>query len=69
MAKRDKPHWPGWFYGPDGAAAIFRSKDEVPKGWEDHPSKVKAGKKEEPPEPVPAKKPEPVSKAPVKHDL
>jgi hypothetical protein len=38
--KQVKVHWPGWFYGPNGAAAIFQSRDEVPAGWEDHPSKV-----------------------------
>lgn len=32
--------WPAWRYGPDGAAEIFNSEDEVPKGWQDHPSKV-----------------------------
>lgn len=37
-------NWPAWFYGPDGAAEIFQSEADVPKGWEDHPSKVKASK-------------------------
>lgn len=32
--------WPGWYYGPNGAADIFNGPDEVPEGWEDHPSKV-----------------------------
>jgi hypothetical protein len=32
--------WPAWFYGPDGQSAVFESPDEVPEGWEDHPSKV-----------------------------
>lgn len=41
---KEKPHWPGWFYGPNGEAEIFQSRDEVPKGWEDHPSKVKPPK-------------------------
>ena len=45
MARPEKPHWPGWFYGPNGEAKIFQSPDEVPKGWEDHPTKVKAPKK------------------------
>lgn len=40
MANREKPHWPGWFYGPDGEAEIFQCRDDVPAGWEDHPSKV-----------------------------
>ena len=39
---KEKPHWPGWFYGPDGAAAIFQCREDVPAGWEDHPSKVGA---------------------------
>lgn len=34
--------WPGWYYGPDGAAEIFNGPDEVPEGWEDHPAKVAA---------------------------
>lgn len=37
---KEKPHWPGWFYGPDGAAEIFQCREDVPAGWEDHPSKV-----------------------------
>ena len=36
--------WPAWRYGPNGAADIFEAKSEVPKGWVDHPSKVKAEK-------------------------
>jgi hypothetical protein len=36
--------WPSVRYGPDGAHAVFNSPDEVPKGWEDHPSKVKPPK-------------------------
>lgn len=39
--------WPSWRYGPGGEAAVFNSPEEVPEGWEDHPSKVK--------EPKPAK--------------
>ena len=50
MASRERPQWPGWFYGPNGAAEIFQSQDDVPKGWADHPSKVK-----EPAKKVPAK--------------
>lgn len=34
--------WPGWFYGPNGQSAIFKSAAEVPKGWEDAPQKVRA---------------------------
>tara|TARA_R110000868_G_scaffold209021_1_gene458586 strand:- start:3155 stop:3400 length:246 start_codon:yes stop_codon:yes gene_type:complete len=33
--------WPGWFYGPNGESAIFKSAGEVPAGWEDAPQKVK----------------------------
>lgn len=32
--------WPSWRYGPNGAAEIFNSEDDVPKGWHDHPSKI-----------------------------
>lgn len=32
--------WPAYYYGPDGQSEIFQSEDEVPEGWEDHPSKV-----------------------------
>jgi len=35
-----KQEWPSWRYGPKGAADIFNSEDEVPEGWQDHPSKV-----------------------------
>jgi hypothetical protein len=35
-----KVSWPAWFYGPDGQSQIFQNEDEVPSGWEDHPSKV-----------------------------
>jgi hypothetical protein len=35
--------FPAWFYGPDGQSAICDSADAVPKGWADHPSKVKGG--------------------------
>lgn len=70
---KEKPHWPGWFYGPNGEAEIFQSRDEVPKGWEDHPSKVEiaeiAGNRvisapdfEVPDEPVKAKRGRPKAK-------
>jgi hypothetical protein len=56
----DKPvKWPGWYYGPDNASAIFESADEVPEGWEDHPSKVKAAPRE--PEPKAGAKPKPAN--------
>lgn len=32
--------WPSWRYGPNGEARVFPRADDVPKGWEDHPSKV-----------------------------
>lgn len=31
--------FPSWRYGPKGEAAVFESEADVPKGWEDHPSK------------------------------
>lgn len=49
-----KDLFPGWFYGPNGEAEIFQKAEDVPKGWEDAPQKVK----------VPAK-----SKAKEDHDL
>lgn len=33
--------WPSFRYGPDGASMICQSEEDVPPGWEDHPSKVK----------------------------
>ena len=36
----DPRFWPSWRYGPGGAAAIFERPEDVPEGWEDHPSKV-----------------------------
>lgn len=50
----DKQQWPSWRYGPPGKdgkpqARIFNKDDVIPKGWEDHPDKVKkAGKEKEP---------------------
>ncbi len=35
-----KDSWPAWYYGPNGVSAVFNTAGEVPKGWEDHPSKV-----------------------------
>jgi hypothetical protein len=34
--------FPAWRYGPKGEAEVFQSEADVPKGWVDHPSKVKA---------------------------
>lgn len=33
--------FPAYRYGPDGASVIVNSEDETPKGYVDHPSKVK----------------------------
>lgn len=43
----DTTKWPAWFYGPSGQAQVFESKDDVPKGWVDHPSRVKEEKSKE----------------------
>lgn len=43
-----KKPWPAWYYGPNGAAEIFEKEADVPKGWEDHPSKVKESVKKAP---------------------
>jgi hypothetical protein len=32
---------PAWFYGPNDQRAVFESANDVPAGWQDHPSKVK----------------------------
>lgn len=40
MADTQNASWPAWYYGPKGASQIFKSEDEVPEGWADHPSKV-----------------------------
>jgi hypothetical protein len=36
----DDKNWPAWFYGPNGASAVFQSQTEVPEGWVSHPSLV-----------------------------
>lgn len=33
--------FPSCRYGPGGACAVFDCEEDVPAGWEDHPSKVK----------------------------
>jgi hypothetical protein len=33
--------FPTWRYGPDGQSAVFQSAEDIPEGWEDHPSKIK----------------------------
>jgi len=53
----EKKWGPAWRYGPGGAAEIFENEKDVPKGWEDHPSKVK--------EPAPKKG----AKDEIEHDL
>lgn len=53
--------WPSWFYGPNNQSAIFESESLVPKGWQDHPSKVS----EEKPKPVAAAA---INPAPVASD-
>jgi hypothetical protein len=49
LARESAPYshqeWPAWFYGPDGAAHVFNSPEEVPNGWASHPDLV--GKKAE----------------------
>ena len=32
--------WPAWFYGPKGESGVYEKREDVPAGWEDHPSKV-----------------------------
>lgn len=32
--------WPAWYYGPNNQADTFGSPEEVPAGWQDHPSKI-----------------------------
>lgn len=32
--------FPSFRYGPGGTSAIFDCEEDVPEGWEDHPSKV-----------------------------
>jgi hypothetical protein len=34
--------WPSCRYGPGGASAVFDCEEDVPAGWEDHPSKCAA---------------------------
>lgn len=41
-----------WMYGPDEQADIFDRADDAPKGWEDHPAKVKPPVKAAPKQPV-----------------
>lgn len=41
-------HWPSWWYGPKGEAAVFESENDVPRGWHNHPSKHEAAKSADP---------------------
>lgn len=36
-----RPQWPAWYFGPNGEERIFQKIEDVPKGWQDHPSKFK----------------------------
>jgi hypothetical protein len=37
--KGPKKFWPAWRYGPAGESQVFDRPEDVPAGWEDHPSK------------------------------
>lgn len=39
--------WPAWRYGPDNQAEIFNGEEQVPRGWQDHPSKLETRDEEE----------------------
>lgn len=54
---REIQNWPSWRYGPNGQAQIFEHEEQVPEGWEDHPSKV--AQTEEPEEEKPARRRKP----------
>lgn len=41
-----------WAYGPNGQAQIFDHAEQIPEGWEDHPSKVEKPKREPRPAPT-----------------
>jgi hypothetical protein len=56
------PKWPSWRFGPGGQSAVFESEADVPKGWVDHPTKVKGEAKEPAPAKSEAKQP---AKAPA----
>ena len=48
-----KVYWPSWRYGPNGEAEIFKTADDVPEGWFDHPSKHAVVKYAPPATPAP----------------
>lgn len=52
-----KKSWPAWRYGPNGQSQIFDNEDDVPPGWEDHPSKVGDAADEGPGSGAPAESP------------
>lgn len=61
--------FPAWRHGPDGQSVIVNSEAETPKGYVDHPSKLKgaAAAPAAPPKaasPTPPVKAPPVDKAP-----
>jgi hypothetical protein len=35
-----KNDFPAWYYGPEGQSDVFERAEDVPEGWQDHPSKV-----------------------------
>ena len=34
-----RPQWPAWWFGPNGEQLPFEKAEDVPQGWQDHPSK------------------------------
>lgn len=64
-----KEFGPAWFYGPNGQKGVFDNEADVPKGWVDHPNKVKTEKPAEtkaPAAPAPKKAGRPAKKADAK---
>lgn len=45
MPEYEHKSWPSWRYGPEGQSQIFDHEEQVPDGWEDHPSKVSGHRK------------------------
>lgn len=52
-----KVRWPAWRYGPNGQSEIYQNEDEVPDGWEDHPSKVGGGGRQQRQQQAPVESP------------
>lgn len=46
MSEEKKDFTPTWRYGPNGQAKVCYSEADIPKGWQDHPAKVKKEKGE-----------------------